>query len=390
MASEPTGSQALTLRVAQLALLVRLVVLFVLALLWLIQGRGAEALGITAIAALSYVALRYAAVRSFVARHPLAALFDVALLVAGIGLVGIESPFVLALSTSALLVGLWLATVPGLFVLMTLLTFYIALLTRHRLTVDQITNSVLVQPAFFITLWCLGLVIQRSSRSEATSQAALRDAMAAAATAQERGRIAREMHDTVAKSLQAMALTASSIRANILRRPEVASVRAGELEEDSRAAIAQVRELMQELRTPVPVLPFSALLHQVIDEWRSRTGRRCTTKLAAIEVTDGLVRYELLMCLREALENVHRHAGPCTTTIQLTGDDDEVRLLVRDDGVGSTLGAVEDARTRGHFGVVGMRERMEHVGGRLRHETAPGEGTIVECVVHRRGLVEKG
>ena len=388
MASEAAGS-ALTLRIAQVALLVRLVVLFVLALVWTVQGRGLAALAVMAAAIFSYAALRFARARRFLTHHPLAVLLDALLLALVVGAVGVDTPFALALGTSALLIGLWLPFLPGAMVMGPLLAVHLTLLTRHPMTEEGVTAFVLLLPATLVTLWLLGLAIQRSARAQEVAQAALRDAMAVASASQERGRIAREMHDTVAKSLQAMALTASALPTQMHRRPEVAAQRARELEQDCTDVIGQVRALMRELRAPLPEQPFDVALAQVVDEWRSRTGRRCITDLAKVAVSDGLVRYELLMVTREALANVHAHAGRCLARVSLHEAGDVLTVVVSDDGVGADAAQVTTAGERGHFGVLGMRERMAQVGGSLTYESAPGHGTTVTCQVHRRGLIEK-
>lgn len=363
---------ALTVRVAQVALLVRLFLLLVLEVIWVAQDRSVAAVVVMLVAASSYVALRSARVRAFVSRHPLVVLLDVVALMLVVAVVGVDSPFVLALGTSALVIGLWLPVVPGLMVLSLVLAIHLTLLTTRPLDDSTVTAFVLLVPAVLITLWLLGLAVQRSGRAEALAQASLRDAMAVAATSQERNRIAREMHDTIAKSLQAMVFTASSIPLHLEKRPGVALERARELESDCVDVIDQVRTLMGELRTPVATLPFSDSVAQLVEEWRSTSGRRVTARLGAVEVTDTLVRYELLMGAREALENVRRHAGRCTTRVSLDSQGERVVLTIADDGAGSRLGHVGESPARGHFGVLGMHERMEHVGGRCEWRSEPG------------------
>ncbi|MGL4743968.1 MAG: sensor histidine kinase [Dermatophilaceae bacterium] len=372
-----------------MALLVRIFLLLFVELIWLVQGRGPEAVVVVLVAVSSYLALRSGRVREFVSRHPLVVLIDVIALLLVVAVVGVDSPFVLALGTSALVVGLWLPVVPGAVVISVLLAVHLTLLTARSVDEAAVSAFVVLVPAVVLTLWLLGIAIQRSGRAEARAQASLRDAMAVAAASEERGRIAREMHDTVAKSLQAMAFTASALPAHLERRPEVAAVRARELESDCTDVIGQVRALMGELRVPVAEVPFAESVAQVVDEWRRTSPGRVVTRLHPVEVTDGLVRYEVLMGLREALENVRRHAGRCTTTVTLDADGDQVVLVVADDGVGSDPQQVRAAADSGHFGVVGMRERMQRVAGELTHDSVPGVGTTVRFRVHRHGLVEK-
>lgn len=382
------GAGRLTTQVAQVALLARLVILFALTLLWTAQGRGGATPAIAVAAGASYVLMRSARVRAFLGRHPLAVLADVTLVASLVGMIGPASPFALALCTSALLVGLWLPVLPGFLVLSTLMTYYLALLSERPVSADGITAYVIVLPALFVTLWGLGLTVHRAAQAEANAQGALREAIAAAATGLERGRIAREMHDTVAKSHQAMAFTAASVQANVAQRPDIAARRAAELATDATRTIGEVRALMQELRDPPSVVPFADLVAQTIEEWRSRTGIDCTVDIEPVDVTDSLVRYEGLMCLAEALENVYRHAGACKVAVRLSAAQDQLRVEVSDTGRGADPNLINGPARRGHFGVVGMRERMSRVGGDLRIETGAGRGTTVSLTVHRHGLIE--
>lgn len=380
---------ALTLQVAQVALLVRLFLLFVLTLVWALQ-QPAIVTALVVLAALpGYVALRSRRARAFVTDHPLVVLIDAIALTVVVGIVGMDTPFVLALCTSTLLVGLWLTWQAGIVVVLTMCASHLLLLAREPLSVDAITAYVFVVPPLYVTLWLLGLAVQRSARATMSSQAVLRDATAVAATSHERLRIARDMHDSVAKSLQAMALTASSLPILVERRPQLAAQRAREIEEDCTLAIGQVRSLMGELRNPAPVEDLASAVTQVIGEWRSTTGRSCSAHVGPVGDIEPLARYELLMALREALENVHRHAGRCATTVTLESDGAEVVLRVKDDGIGSSEGDVASAPGRGHFGVVGMGERMAQVGGRLEFVSVPRSGTEVTFSVPRRVLIER-
>jgi signal transduction histidine kinase len=93
----------------------------------------------------------------------------------------------------------------------------------------------------------------------------------------------------------------------------------------------------------------------------------------------------LLLIAQEAVHNALRHGKPAVIDLTLTADDDAglVRLRVADNGRGFVVGKQSGAR-EGHFGLQGMRERAERLGGRIEITSHPGEGTIVEATVERR------
>ena len=80
---------------------------------------------------------------------------------------------------------------------------------------------------------------------------------------------------------------------------------------------------------------------------------------------------------QEALHNVVKHANASHATIRINRENDRVRLSVSDDGAGFD----PDAVPRGHLGLIGMRQRVDLVGGDLRVESRPGRGTTIEASV---------
>lgn len=198
----------------------------------------------------------------------------------------------------------------------------------------------------------------------------------------ERRRIAGELHDRIGQTL-----ATSRIKLGMLieEQPE------GRLADELRAlrdliatAVAETRTLIFELSPPVlHEFGLGAALEWLTEEARRQYGLevRLDRPRQRLDLADEL-RSELFRCARELVANVARHAGVGVARIALAEGDGSVRLLVEDDGVGFDVERVraDMLRTRS-FGLFGLRERIEQLGGRVDIDTAPGRGARITLVV---------
>jgi signal transduction histidine kinase len=209
---------------------------------------------------------------------------------------------------------------------------------------------------------------------------AAREALAEQAVAEERRRIARDLHDLAGHTLAAVLLHVTGAR-HVLRRDLDEAERAlVQAETVGRSSLDQIRATVGSLRTSErgtdPALPGSADLIGLIDEYR-RAGLEVSGVVASAAASiEGPVGAALHRISREALTNVARHAPGNRVELVVDRDDAtrEVRLVVADHGRAPVVGADDD----GHFGLVGMRERARAVGGEL--EAGPtADGWRVEA-----------
>jgi signal transduction histidine kinase len=223
--------------------------------------------------------------------------------------------------------------------------------------------------------------------SLALEAARLRDELRALAVQGERERIAREMHDGLAQVL-AYVNTKSQAVDEMLADGRVAEARKqlGELAAAARSVYVDVREAILSLSPPV--LPERGLA-SALEEYAARYAE--SSKLAVrFQATpeanraplSAEIQAEVFGVAREALTNVRKHAHAQRVTIGLTRESAEVVLRISDDGVGF------DPEVAGmgpekwpHFGLAGMRERAEAVGGRVAWHSRPGAGSEVELRV---------
>ncbi|GLF94380.1 sensor histidine kinase [Streptomyces yaizuensis] len=243
------------------------------------------------------------------------------------------------------------------------------------------------------------LMLRFGAASLALSDARARLA-AAGAVEDERARLAREMHDSVAKTLHGLALAAEGL-ARSAGRTDPAAVRdqAELVARAARRAAAESRALLADLRRdsaryeetgprgdtggersgarPVDVL---AELAARTDAFARRTGvvavLRRTGEDAAVEPA---VARQLLTIVAEALENAHRHGRPGRVEVRAGAVAGTLRIRVADDGRGLPPGTTLDGlRRAGHFGLVGMAERARAAGARITIGPGPGgRGTEV-------------
>ncbi|MEV6837590.1 histidine kinase [Streptomyces sp. NPDC051133] len=220
------------------------------------------------------------------------------------------------------------------------------------------------------------LMLRYGTATQALTTAQARLAAAEAVSA-ERARLAREMHDSVAKTLYGVALAADGLATTAsASAPDPARIKdqADLVSRSARRAAAESRELLTELRRQEPERPADGSLGRElrarIGDFTTRTHLQVTCDCGPPEALPLLpastVRH-LLAIATEALENAHRHATATRVDVRVTVDGDLLRLTIHDDGRGLPPGTtLERLRSRGHFGLLGMVERAAQTGARIR------------------------
>ncbi|MET7644596.1 sensor histidine kinase [Streptomyces sp. NPDC005426] len=200
-----------------------------------------------------------------------------------------------------------------------------------------------------------------------------------AGVADERSRLAAEIHDTIAQGLTGIIAQLQAVTSTAEADPVLAG------EHLARAA-ALARHSLGEARRSVHNLVPAALEHddlpgaleKTVTTWSQRTGVRAEfTVTGTAEPLHDEVGATLLRIAEEALANAARHAGASRAGITLSYMGDEISLDVRDDGRGFDPAALPPYRGAGGFGLGGMRARAERIAGTVEVETGPGLGTAV-------------
>jgi signal transduction histidine kinase len=245
------------------------------------------------------------------------------------------------------------------------------LLTLYFSHTRGMTLGALVGTWFtFAMLWSIGTAVglYRQSAQEARAKAALlsadREALAREAVANERARLARELHDVVGHTLNVIVLQAGGAQRVFDKKPDLARETLGGIEEAARQALKDVERMLGILRT-------------TDDEQESPDARPGLGQLAGLaeQVSDAGLPVEVhregdvrdlpqsvdlsaYRIIQEALTNSLKHAGPARATVTLRYGERALEVEVLDDGCGAAA-----PTTGGGRGLVGMRERVALFGG---------------------------
>ncbi len=263
----------------------------------------------------------------------------------------------------------------------------IALLSRSMVLEQMISSSLLgivvVQTIIFLLV---GLMIvklmnvqreQRQRLSEANARLTLYASTLEQLTiSRERNRMARELHDVLAHTLSGVAVELEGLRAMLRLDVERANVLLNHSLQAIREGLSETRRALKELRArPLEDLGLALALRALAESYATRFdfGIELT-----IDADLGDYGAEVEQCVyriaQEALTNIAEHAQAHTVQLVLKRDRDHLRLLIGDDGCGfdPNLGAEGN-----HYGLLGMRERSELIGGRLAVTSQVGKGTQI-------------
>jgi signal transduction histidine kinase len=203
---------------------------------------------------------------------------------------------------------------------------------------------------------------------------------------EERQRLARDIHDTLAqgftsviKHLEAVELSFAATSPPTEDAARVAMTKAlphlAHARDVSRASLGEIRRLVWALRPPqLAEATLGAALERIVAQWSEANGVSATCEVAGMPALQPEADVIFLRATQEALSNVSKHADAHSVAVALHAVDGLALLSIDDDG----RGFVDSETDReGKFGIAGMRERVRRFGGHVLIESAPGEGTSV-------------
>jgi signal transduction histidine kinase len=202
----------------------------------------------------------------------------------------------------------------------------------------------------------------------------------------ERTRIARELHDTLLQSFQAVLLKFHTVTYLLSDRPEAQKTLEGVIEQ-AREAIVEGRDALQGLRSSTVVPNDLARAIGTLGEGLAadQAGRNSSDFRVQVEGTPRslapLVWGEVYRIASEALRNAFRHAHATRIEVDIRYHQRQLRLRVRDDGKGIDPKVIEAGGRAGHHGLPGMQERANMVGGKLAVWSELNSGTEIEMTI---------
>jgi signal transduction histidine kinase len=203
---------------------------------------------------------------------------------------------------------------------------------------------------------------------------------------EERRRIAREIHDDLGQNLLALRIEADMLLARTGERHPRLNARVQATVNQIDATIRSVRQIINDLRPNVLDLGLNAAVDWQIAEFRRRTGIQCELKESHqdIQISDHCAT-AMFRILQESLSNILRHAQATRVQVALQVEHDWIWMSVGDNGIGlSPTGRHKP----GSFGLVGIEERVNILGGTFEIHSAPDAGTTIHVAVPMRSALQ--
>ncbi len=201
------------------------------------------------------------------------------------------------------------------------------------------------------------------------------------AVVEERNRLARDLHDSAKQQALAASFQIGTALTLHDRDPQMARNHLEEAERLVDSVREELTDLIMELRPQdFEAKPIEEILSEVVIDWSSQHEFEVEQDLQKGLVLPLSAKQTLLRILQEALANIARHSQGTHVSIRLDSQDDVVKLVVRDNGVG-----FKPEKVAHGIGIHSMRERTEALGGSMELVSAPGEGTVISVQIPQSG-----
>ena len=270
--------------------------------------------------------------------------------------------------------------------------FSVAVSDTNGVWSDKIANvDFTILPAWYQTNWfrvlcvCVLLLLLWALYQVRLKQLEQQFNVAIEARVNERTRIARDLHDTLLQSVQALLLRLQTVSNVLPARPDEAKRRIDRTIEQASDAITEGRDKVNELRSSVSTLDLDQEISNFARELLSGASDLVAQIHVRVEGTprslNPVVRDEVYRIATEAIRNAVRHSNADRFEVEIRYDEEQLRLRIGDDGGGIDPAILNQDQKTGHWGLPGMRERTKLVGGTLEVWSQLEKGTEIELSI---------
>lgn len=201
---------------------------------------------------------------------------------------------------------------------------------------------------------------------------------------EDRAHFARELHDELGQNLSALRISFDGLNECLATSDPIIASRLAAIDQMITSSADATRLICYELRPAVlDDLGFEAAMTSHIKKFTTQFGVPCDLLLDSEDYgLDKLMSTSIFRIVQESLTNIARHARASHAMVALEARGDELLLTIADDGLGMAVNVGVERRS---FGILGMQERVNMLGGRIAIDSVPGRGTHIEVSIPRGG-----
>ena len=202
------------------------------------------------------------------------------------------------------------------------------------------------------------------------------------AQTQERNRLARELHDTLAHTLSSTSVQLEAIKALYDRNPEQSKILLAQTLENTKSGLAETRRALVDLRaSELEAYGLTQAIRNTVLSAAERGGFTAEFHLdKGLDILPDEISHTIYRTVQEAIENILRHSNASKATIKLLSEGNQIKLSIIDNGKGFNPQKIR----KDHLGVRGMRERIEMLGGTFNIQSNIEEGTQINITIETK------
>lgn len=199
------------------------------------------------------------------------------------------------------------------------------------------------------------------------------------AQTQERNRLARELHDTLAHTLSSTSVQLEAVKSLFDRNPEQAKILLNQTLQNTKSGLTETRRALVDLRSSeLEAYGLTQSIQNRVNSAAERGGFSVEFHLdKGLDVLPDEISHALYRTVQESMENILRHANANRTTVSMLPEGNHIRLSIQDDGKGFDLNQIQ----KDQLGLRGMRERIEMLGGSFNIHSQTLQGTEINISI---------